>query len=399
MARRFYSWLKERVNHTIDRVDIIINNLQAIRTACNNDVQKFLRYDACSHFFQFDLASDYAERVECPMSDIVFNDFVKAMQSEGGLTSLVGMTSGQTEEVLLRFICTLPKVKAYDAMTVDDALDNLSEEELKRLINKAIKKSLPLLPYTLRGFDADLRVRPVECYYVGVANKNRSRLTKGRLFQNIVPDAKDIQFSETGLTNRVIIYRQLGVIPAFTVKALDNYKAEYESWEFSKKGGSHWDSNLCKRMEGERYSLFPKDDVSAELIFETWINAIIFDLISFDVESNKYRIKSREMGGRPLRDYLVDMGSTRREAFSYFEDNIDVLGSEIRKEIQKMNVPGPENPIRLLSEKAIMACRGGASQYLQTISKCPYSIENLEHYPDDMKIIEDEFEYITDKLI
>lgn len=396
MARRFYSWLKERVNQSIARVDIIMSNLHNVRNECATEIQKVLRSGAGGSFFQFDLSADYAGKVECPLTDIIFNDFAKEMQPDGGISSLAGFTSKQTEETLMRFIRTLPKVKQYEAMTVDDALDNLSEEEFKNLIGKAVKKSLPLLPYTLRGFDADLRERPVECYYIGVANKNRSRLAKSNLFQAIVSDAKDIQFSEVGLDNRVIIYRQLGVIPAFTVKALDSYETEYERWENDKHGGSHWDSNICKRMVDERFNLSPKDEVSATLLMETWINAIIFDLIKFDSASSKYQIKSRGMGGRALRGWLVDMGVSRQEAFRYLEDNIDVLGHEIRQSIHDMDVPGPENPIRLLSEKAVNACQNGS--YLQSISKCPISIENIEHYPAEMELIEAEIEYILDNI-
>lgn len=396
MARQFYSWLKERVNQSIGRVDIIINNLQNVRVECSTEVQKILRSDAGGNFFQFDLSADYAEKVECPMDDIVFNDFASEMQRNGGISSFSGMTSRQTEESLMQFIRTLPKVRQYKAMTVDDALDNLSDYDINNLIVKAVKKSLPLLPYTFRGFDADLRERPVECYYVGVANKSRSRLMKNNLFQNIVSDAKDVQFSEIGLENRIIIYRQLGVIPAFTVKALDSYATEYERWENDKRAGSHWDKNLCKRMSDERFNLFPKDEPSASHLFEVWINAIIFDLIKFDPVSGKYKIKSRGMGGRALKGWLVDMGTSRQEAFRFFEDNIDVLGREISQAIHDLDIPGPNNPIRVLSDKAVKACQDGS--YLRTVSKCPISEENIEHYPAEMDLIENEIEYILDNI-
>ncbi|MDD6228471.1 MAG: tubulin-like doman-containing protein [Bacteroidales bacterium] len=396
MAIQFYCWLKERVNQSISRVDIIINNLQTVRNECSSDVQRILRSNEGRSFFQFDLSADYANKVECPMNDIVFNDFAKDMQSDGGIASLAGLTSKQTEETLMRFIHTLPRVKEYMTMTVDDALDKLSDDELKKLIGKAVKKSLPLLPYTLRGFDADLRERPVECYYIGIANKNRSRLTKDNLFQNIVPDAKDIQFSEVGLDNRIIIYRQLGVVPAFTVKALDSYEAEYERWENDKHAGSHWDKNLCKRMTEERFNLSPKDEVSTTHLLETWINAIILGLIKFDSTSNKYQIKSRGMGGRALKGWMVEMGFSRQDAFRYLEDNIDVLGAEIRQAINDMDVPGPENPIRTLSEKAVKACQDNT--YLQEVSQCPISMENIEYYPAEMDLIEKEIEYILDNI-
>lgn len=395
MASRFYSWLKERVNRSIGRVDVIIGNLHAVRNECANEVQKIQRSDAGGNFFQFDLSADYVSRIECPMSDIVFNDFAKAMQPEGGVASLAALTSKQTEEAIMRFIHTLPKVAELEKMTVDDALENLDEAELKKLVATAVKKSLPLLPYSFRGFDADLRERPVECYYVGIANKNRSRLVKDNLFQNLVAGAKDIQFSEVGFADRVIIYRQLGVIPAFAVKALDNYDTDYSRWEETKPHGSHWDAKLCRRMAEERYSLYPKT-APGEGLIESWVNAVIYGLIRYDAASGQYQIKSRGLGGKALKGWMVNMGSTRQDAFTFMENNIDVLDGEIKQAIRDMDVPGPENPVRIMSEKAVKACTDGT--YLQEVSKCPIPLETIEHYPAEMDLIEKEIEYILDNI-
>lgn len=396
MARLFYSWLKERINQSIDRVNIIMTNLKSIRNECNSDIQKFIRTDEAANFFQFDLAADYVSKVDCPMSDIVFNDFVHSMLTEGGIASLSGMTSKQTEEAMMRFVKNMPKVKEYESMTVDDALNLLSDAELQTLVGNAVKKSLPLLPYTFRGFDADLRERPVECYYIGVADMKRSRLSKDNLFLNLVPGAKDVQFSEVGFNNRVIIYRQLGVIPAFTVKALDNYDSDYERWEDSKPLGSHWDSNLCRRMSKERFDLNPKNEVSKKLILEAWIDAIVYDLLKYDAVSGQYQIKSRGMGGKALKGWMVNIGSSRVDAFRYLEDNFDILGPEIKHAVDELDVPGPENPVRKLLEKALKACKDGT--YLQDVSKCPITLENIEHYPAEEELIEKEINYILDNI-
>lgn len=394
MARLFYNWLRQRVAQSIDRVDIIINNLQTLRNECGNEIQKLLRADGNTNFFQFDLSADYAPRIECSMNDIVFNDFVAEMQPEGGIASIAGMTSSQTADVVFRFISKLPKAEQYKHMTVDDALDNLDENEIKRLISNAVNKSLPLLPYTFRGFDADLRERPVECYYIGVASKSRSKLAKGNLFQNLVPGAKDIQFSEIGLGNRIIIYRQLGVVPAFTLKALDSYENEYEKWEGDKPNGSHWDNKLCQRMKKERYDLFPKNEVTESILMETWVAAIIYGLIKYDPAAG-YRIKSRGLGGKPLQGWLVNMGKTRLEAFQFMEDNMDVLADEISKAIREMDIPGPENPVSIASKKAKKACADGT--YLEEVSLCPISSADIELYPE-YGLLNKEMEYILDNL-
>lgn len=396
MARQFYAWFTELLNKEMANVDIVMKNLQTIRDRANTAVQDVLRYNSASGFFQFDLSTDYATRVDCPMADIVFNDFAKEMENKGGIIALKGFNSKETEDALMQFVETLPQAGRYAAMGVDEALNNLSNEKLNELIRRAVHKSLPLLPYHYHGFDAFLRERPVECYYVGVANKASSPLCKDNLFQNIVPNAKDVQFSEIGLKNRVIIYRQLGVIPAFAVKAINNYKSDYDKWEANKPYGSHWDKTLCERMKAERFDLEPQAIVDQLKCWETWIHAIVFNLISYNAETGQYQIKSRGMGGKALRNWLVDMGADRKKAFHYLEDNINVLAPEIQQALKDMDQPGPDNPARVLVKKAINACE--TNTYLQEVSHCPISLENIVHYPAEEEMIEKEMEFILDKF-
>ena len=102
------------------------------------------------------------------------------------------------------------------------------------------------------------------------------------------------------------------------------------------------------------------------------------------------------MGGKALRGWLVNMGATRHEAFHYLEDNMDILDNEIRQAIRDLDQPGPDNPIRMLSKKAVDACKDNT--YLEEISKCPISLENIVHYPAEMDLIEKEIEYILDNI-
>lgn len=368
-ARQFYAWLRVRVRESLQRVDVLISNLHAVRSDCNNAIPRLEREGNSTSFFQFDLAATQAEKVSCPMTDIVFNNYVKDMVAEGGIQAIAGMTSIQALEVLLRHCRTLPKVKEYDEMTVDKALDDMTDTEIESLINRAIAKSLPLISYSYRGFDADLKQEPVECYYIGVANKSKSRLYKGDLFQQLVPGAKDVQFSETGLTNRVIIYRQLGVIPMFTVKALDNYEADYERWETDKPHGSHWDRKIHERMQRERFSLMPRDVVSDTRLLDLWVQCIIYDLVTFNAATGQYQIKSKALGGRPLKGWMVEIGTTRVDAFNMLCDNVELVEPEIRQELAALDVPGPDNFIRRKAKEAVEAAK--TNTYLQTISKCP----------------------------
>jgi hypothetical protein len=388
MARQFYGWLRIRVGQSMNRVDIIINNLEAVRKNSNERIQHLLREGESTSFFQFDLAADVADSVACPLTDIVFNNFALMMKSEGGIAGIAAMSSQQTDEVIMRFVDTMPQVKAFRNKTIDQALDEMPENTFRDLISRAINKSLPLLPYNYRGFEADLKERPVESYYIGISSRETSRLTKGNLFQSLVAGARNVQFSEIGLGNRIIIYHQFGVVPAFTVKALDNYNNDYEKWEIDKPNGSHWDQKLCERMKRERYSLFPKNEKTESVIMASWVQAIIQDIISYNVDKKQYQIKSEGMGGRALQGFMVNMGGNRQEAYNYFADNFDVLGPEVDKALKEMDIPGPDNKMQQHQDAAVQACRDNT--YLETISKCPISMADIMTYPAIADLIEKE---------
>lgn len=393
MAHQFYSWLRERIAQSMHRLDIIMDNLNAVRNQCTDKAQQIIRNYGSGSFFQFDLAAAQSEQVSCPLSDIVFNNFVKAMlDNNGGIQTFSSMDSLETERAIMDYVKTLPKVKQYEATGVDEALESMSDEDLHRLINLAIQKSLPLLPYKYRGYEADLKDRPLETFYIGVSNVKKSRLKKDNIFENNVLNGEKVQFSEIGLKNRIIIYRQLGVIPAFAVSALDNYEVDYDKWERDKPRGSHWDQIMYQRMQAERYSIMPKDEVSEANMLALWIQAVVFGLIQF--RNGSYQIQSRALGGRALGGWWVKLGQDRQDAFNTFVTNIEELLPEMTQKLQDMDVPGPDNTLRKNAERARVAAHDGT--YVQDISQCPIPMDQLETYPNDYGMLDKEITFIID---
>ena len=59
-----------------------------------------------------------------------------------------------------------------------------------------------------------------------------------------------------------------------------------------------------------------------------------------------------------------------------------------------MDIPGPDNQLRKLSEQAVKACEDGT--YLENVSKCPITMETIELYPAEMDLIEKEIAFILD---
>lgn len=389
MARLFYNWLRTSLSYFYDRVNTVMRSLQAVRDDSTARIEAITQGLGRASFFQFDLASAEAATITCPVGDIVFDDFIKSMKPEGGLGSFVELTADQAGERLLRFCAALPKAKSYADKTVEDVLAGMTHEQLLSIISRAIRKSYPLLNYSYRGFDAEVHCQPMDTYYIGVGDAATTILRKDDMLQNLIPGQKTIDFASIGITDRIIIYRQMGVLPAFTIAALDNYIPEYEKFEKDKPGTSHWDANLYRRMLKERFSLEPsgpKPDV-----LPLWVMAIVTGLISRDA-SGQYLIKSKGLGGAPLKGFKVAMGTTRPAAYDFFSDNIDVIKPELDAHIAALDQPGPANMLRPIIESATAAANDGS--YLSKISLSEISADYIDQYPDDYELINQEINYI-----
>lgn len=398
LTRQFYNWLRSRVQDKFAAVNNIIANLNAVRDESNRRVMALIQNIGRASFFQFDLAVEYADKVACPAQEVVFNDFISFMAPVGGVLSLAEMTSAQAGSKLLDFTLTLPKVKEYKDMTVDMILDKLSDEAFEQLCVRAVKKAMPLFNYNYHGYDADVNEKPVDIFYIGVADKKKSRLAKGDKLKSLVPDVQTVQFSSTGIPDRVIIYRQVGVVPPFCLTALDAYESEYERVERDKKGTSHWDADLCERMTRERYNLAPGETFDRKKALESWTQAIVAGVITRSEAKNRYQIKSKELGGMPITGYKVDMGATREDAFNFFVDNFDVTKGLVERELERLSDPATGNVLREKVEAARKAAADGT--YVAEVSLCPIPVETLIEYGEgrykaELDLINQELDYIN----
>lgn len=392
LSREFYNWLYSEVSSRFDRINIISANLQAVRTQSSDIIEKIRQNIGNTSFFQIDLAINEVADVVCAPSDIVFDDFVKSMATEGGLMSIANMSAAQTGARLMQFVEKLPRTIQYASRTVEIVLDEKNDDELRLLCNRALQKSLPLFTYNYRGYDADVKSYPADSYYVGVADKKKSRLAKDNFLKNLVHGGSNMDFASTGIEDRIIIYRQIGVLPVFTLTALDNYEEEYNRFEVEKEFTSHWDAELCQRMAKERFSLEPRDEISENKALELWVQGIIYGFITRDAARDMYQVKSRGMGGQPLTGFKVDLGSSRGEAFRLFTESLDILQPEFMGAILKLDIPGPDNTIRKSNAAAKEAAENG--KYLSDLSLCPIPLDQITLYPEEYDLINKEINFL-----
>lgn len=395
MAREFYNSMDAMLSEFYQRIDVIAANLAAAREASNRAVERLRQQIGATSFFQFDLAVGEAEKVTCEPADVSLHDFVETvMKDRGGIAAIADMTGDETAAALASYTDRLPEAAAYAARSVEDVLKSLPHDELKSLLERAIKKSLPLFTYNYHGYDADVRQQPMDAFYVGVADDKTTCLRRDDVFQELVPNGAKVDFSGIGLTDRIIIYRQIGVLPAFTITALDTYEPEYERFEADKPNTSHWDAGLCRRMAKERFSLVPTDVTGEREVLSIWVAAIIYGLITY--ADGKYWIKSRGLGGKALDKYKVALGATRKEAYDFVKDNIDVIKPELDAHTAALDVPGPNNFLR--KQTALAKAQAEDGTYLGGLSLCPIPAADINYYPAEAELLNAELEYIMTKL-
>ena len=333
-ARQFYAWLMSEVRGYIHGMDTMLSNLRAVTERSTRDTEALRRGIDNNSFFQHNLAISMVDSVSCQKKDIVFNDFVKWMEEKGGLWTFAALNSDQVAQLIWEFTWQLPETRNYRNQSVDNVLGTLTDVELDRVCNVAIRKAQPLLRTDYRGHHPILS--PDDSYYVGVADIAGSVLNRNNFFMNRVPEpGANVNVVAVGLKDRVIIFHQFSVVPAFAVSAIDNFESEYEERERVRPGTSHWDFGLYQRFAAEHFDIMPRNEVKEEEIIQRWVQALMFGIVTKN-GGGEFFIKSRELGGRAIEQFRVRMGRKRLDAYNCFAQNLSVIKMELDRQVNEI---------------------------------------------------------------
>ena len=259
--------------------------------------------------FRIDLAQNAAGRLVVNKEDLLFNGFLQQIPVENKIYGFVDSTVEEIEKILKDFAGKTAVAQKYLNTSIDDIIEMLPEDEFNRCINVAIKKSMPLFRFNYRGHTPS--ETPRDCFYVGVPDKTTSKLVKDGFFRNKITGNSDVDFSNIGTKERIIIYHQIGVVPAYAIYDINNYRNEYEE---CCNTDCHFDFNLESRMIREEFDLNPKRITDNDLV-ELWVKGFIFGLIRN--KDNMYQFQSEEFGDI-LDDNWVSLNKYRDDAFSEF---------------------------------------------------------------------------------
>ena len=339
-AVTFFSALLQNVTEEKLKLRNIENKLKAVNTAFNNKIaalqNNVSRTNAAS--FQIDLAKQAINNVTINDDEIQITDFINRLPYPEKFYETDNRPTEELEQALLSYTATLPTARKWAATTIDDIMkqmDNDNPEELNRILRLALGKASPLLNINTRG---EVGYRVARFTYVGVPMESTLLKDNGRL--ESLAGGDKINFTRLGMDDRVIIYNQVGVVPAYFIGPLETYRQKYSRSTIF----SHFDFNLYNKMEKDHFSLIPvKDDGQRDI--ELWVRGFIFGLIKN--ENGHYYVKNKETG-MALRSYWVELATYRNDAFNAFVSNIHQLRPQFKDYIATWHKDNGQDAIKAL---------------------------------------------------
>lgn len=320
-AIKVFNNIKSMLLTAMGKVNMIAESLQSCSKKLTTDLARLQNsVSKAAQTFQIDLAQEMATSITINPEDIVFADFIRTLQGEDKLYGFVDYSAEDVENYILKYTRGLHTTKKYRDTTIDDIVDKMNPEAFDKMIKLAIAKSLPMFRYSYRGHRP--KEQPRDSYYIGLPDKAHSRLVADDYFKKQIMNA-DCDFASIGVSDKIIIYRQIGVVPAYTINEVEEYRKEYEDCN----ADCHIDYNLEVRMQREEFSLMPKRATDDDLL-DLWVKGFIFGLIKN--ENGEYLFQSQEHGDA-LDDNWVSLGKYRDEAF----ENFRRYKTSVRKEFNE----------------------------------------------------------------
>ena len=327
-AITFYTWLTTILTDHQQEVLTIKSMLKGIYEDSRKRIND-LQYGIgnLGSTFVIDLAEREANNISYDDEEIVMSDFLKSVILPNKVYDFKNCESKDVKKMIADYADTLPGSKRYAERSVDEVLRSLNENELKQVLHESIVKSQPLIKYNPQGYVP--MESPEDYYYIGVSDEKSSTLKQNDLFKNMINANVQIQFSSIGVKDRIVIYRQFGNMPVFTVESIAGYKLKYDKTvQFC---NCSWDATMEKRMINDGYSIMPSD--SAISAVELWVKGLIFGLVKH--EDDKYYFRCEEKGDI-LYDYWMQLPSDRDDAFAEFKSYAPSLVKEYEKYYKDM---------------------------------------------------------------
>lgn len=388
-AINFYSGLKEELDKQLKTVHDIAVRLDSLYKDLEAEIAESMqRLQSNEQIFQIDTTGSFVNQVRVAEDDSLVSYFLQ----QADVPAMAGLTEEALEKTFLDYTANLNDAKEWDGKTIEDVLSQLDKESLGNLLDRAVRKSAPLLGYNYDHLGKYPAVNAQDYFYVGVYDKAHTVLTAELLSKHVNANHKP-DLCNIGSRTSIIIYRKNGPIPPCAMLELESYKehANKARWDIS------YDAIIEARMDREGWSIFPTEAASDAL--QLWVKGLIFKLIRN--EKGRYQYQDYNESSRALQNFWVDLehpkSGDRATAFQLFKQkmmNDDIHRSyvdELQKRISAIGDNQYQETLRQVRD---------ADYYYDNVSQINLKRETLGNvgYEDIQRQITDEVNYVLKSL-
>ena len=384
-AISFFNDLLEKLNTFKNRVNEIRRRLEIVVTNSRNEISKLRQeIERNTETFQLNLTSRVEPTINLESQHILMSDFLTSLKEGNKVFDFYELDTSTIGVRFLQHTYNLKKAKEIGNMDINDILlllkkNGLFEDLIKNIADKSSPLLLHHLPHTNR--------RPRVNYYIGVNRFEESLLKIDDNFKNNIEDSGDVNFSNIGMRDRIIIFSQMNPIPPFAIESISNKcKREYENPQNTIC--FHISQNMLDEMRRTGFSLQPG---SRDNTIELWVKGFIFGLIKND---NGYKYQDEE-NGMGLNHYWIELDQYRDMSFNLFKERRATIEEQFRRKIANITA---RNGIPYIED----LYRRAQEDYYEAFSGVEFSREYLlEHsreYPGVIQLIEQELQYVRNEL-
>lgn len=386
-AITFYNDLLTKIGAYQNRVREIRQRLEIVANNSRSEISKLRQNIARNtETFQINITSRVEPTISLDSQNILISDFITSLKEGNKIFDFSELETSTIGVRLLQHTYNLDRAKEIGNMDINDVLVLLNKNgSFEDLVRSMAAKASPLLLHNFLGY---IDKKPAINYYIGVNRFEDSLLKRDDYFKNNVEEAGDVNFSNIGMKDRIIVFSQMNPIPPFAIDSISNKcKREYEDPE--NDICFHISTTILNEMKKTGYRLEPGNGDNA---LELWVKGFIFGLIKNEDGTYKY---IDEENGDSLWDYWIDLGKYRDEAYKTFKERKSSIEDQFKKKI--FNIISV-NGLPYVQDIYNRAKEDYIENYSQLGFSKEYLREHIKEYKGTVDLIREEMEFVKKQL-
>ncbi len=372
---------QNRTREIRQRLEIVANNSRSEISKLRQEIAQN------TETFQINITSRVEPTISLDSQNILISDFITSLKEGNKIFDFSELETSTIGVRLLQYTYNLSRAKEIGNMDINEVLVLLRKNGMfEDIVHNMAAKASPLLLHNFLGY---IDKKPAINYYIGVNRFEDSLLKKDDYFKNNVDDAGDVNFSNIGMRDRIIVFSQMNPIPPFAIDSISNKcKREYE--DPNNEINFHISTAILNEMKKTGFSLEPGSGDDNTLEF--WVKGFIYGLIKNENGTYKYL---DEDNGDCLWDYWIDLGKYRDEAYKTFKERKPSVEDQFKKKIYNVTSVKGLPYIEELYGRA-------KDDYIENFSQLGFTKEYLREHTKELagvaELIQKETEFVKKQL-